>query len=337
MDELISLVIVNYNSGKFLKKCLDSVFNQKDANIEIIVIDNKSTDSSLEVLNSYQNDKVTNIEVVANTNNLGYAGGANQGIRIAKGEFIVVMNPDIVMEEDYLKNCYKFIKNDESIAVVSGKLLKYDFEKAEKLKVIDSTGISITRARKFYDRGQNNSDEGQYEKIERIFGVCGAVPFYRKSALEKVCVNSEYYDEDFFAYKEDIDLCWRFNLYGYKCMYYPKAVAYHGRGMNSADKLINTHENRKKQSQFLRGISFRNHYIMLLKNETNYSWKRDRVRILFRFLTFIGYSIIFERFNLKYLKEIKELWPKIKAKRYIIQQNTIITKDEFFDLFGDNS
>ena len=110
----------------------------------------------------------------------------------------------------------------------------------KKLNVIDSAGISFNHYRQGIDIGQNEVDEGKYEEDKRVFGVCGAAAVFKKDALEKIKVSGEYFDNDFFAYKEDIDICWRLNLYGFKCYYVHDAISYHGRGMNSSKGIINT-------------------------------------------------------------------------------------------------
>lgn len=319
--ELISIVIINYNNCDYLKRCINSINNQNYKNLEIIFIDNDSKDKSYEYMISEYSDE--NIQIIKNTVNNGYAGAANQGIKLSKGKYVMIINPDIIMEEDFVDKLYNFIETDENIAAVSGKLLKYDFKNNKKLNYIDSAGIVMYQSTRCIDRGQNQEDAGQYDKTEQVFGVCGAAPLYRKSALEKIKINDEYFDEDFFAYKEDVDLSWRLNLYGFKNMYYPKAVAYHGRGLGGSKKgVLNFITNRKSQSEFLRGISHRNHKMMLYKNFTNESYKDFSYKIIKRELSFNIYAIIFERFIFKYSKEAKRNKSKMKDKQRIMIENS---------------
>lgn len=314
--DLISLVIINYNNKSYLKRCLTSIENQTYKNLEIIFIDNESKDGSFEFMKEEYSEK--NILLIRNEVNNGYSGAANQGIKLSKGKYVMILNPDIIMEKDFIENMYGFIDKDERIGALSGKLLKYDFENDKKLNYIDSAGIDMYKNRKFKDRGQNELDIGQYEKTEVVFGVCGAAPLYRKSILDKISINGEYFDEDFFAYKEDIDVSWRINLLGYKNIYYPNAVAYHGRGLGSSSggilKFIN---NRKSQSEFLRGISLRNQILLLKKNETEESVLGDKLKINIRKILLMGYFIMFERFSFKYIKEANILEDKILEKRKI--------------------
>jgi len=334
IKDLVTAVIVNYNNRLYLERCINSILNQTYGKVEIIFIDNVSTDGSYEFVK--EKFQKYNINLIKNNKNVGYAGGANQGIKLANGEYVLILNPDIVLEPNFIEICIETLNIDSRVASVSGKLLKYDFVRDQKLNIIDSTGIVVEHDRMAVDRGQNIEDCGQYNNIEHIFGVCGAAAFYKKEALEHVKVCDEYFDEDFFAYKEDVDLSWRLNLYGYKCYYNPNAVAYHGRGLGgSRGGIKNFINNRKNQSEFLRGISFRNHYLMLLKNETKYTFKRDKFKILKRTFLFLCYALLYERFIFKYIMQTFKLKNKMLKKREIIMQNTNISNFELYKLFDN--
>lgn len=315
---LISLVIINYNNKSYLKRCINSILNQTYKSIEIIFIDNQSKDGSFEyVKEEYDNKGIT---IIKNEVNNGYAGAANQGIKLSKGKYVMILNPDIIMEMDFIEKMFNFIESDESIGALSGKLLKYDFKNDKKLNYIDSAGIIMFKSTRCIDRGQNEEDIGQYNKTEQVFGVCGAAPLYRRSALESVKIDEEYFDEDFFAYKEDVDLSWRLNLAGFKNMYYPKAIAYHGRGLGGSNGgIFNFVKNRRSQSEFLRGISFRNHLLMIWKNDINGFINKHKLYILKRQLALAGYMIVFERFNLRYYREAIKKKDRMLYKRNYIK------------------
>ncbi|MFA9398538.1 MAG: glycosyltransferase family 2 protein [Clostridiaceae bacterium] len=331
--KLVSIVIINWNGKKFIKKCVNSLLTQSYENIEIWFIDNNSSDDSFAYFND--NFKGSNVTSIRNKNNLGYSGGANQGIGLAKGEYVVIMNPDVVLENDYIEKIVEYANNDNSVGAITGKLLKYDTDKGINTNFIDSTGIVLFRNGRAIDRGQNEEDVNQYNQIERVFGVCGAVAFYKKEALEKIKLGKEYFDKDFFAYKEDIDLSWRLNLYGYKCMYLPEAIGYHARGLGGSNGSIKAYiENRKKQSEYLRGISFRNHYLMIIKNKTSVSRSFNKYDIYKRFISFMCYSLIYERFNFKYLLQMIKLIPKMKKKNKIISNKSNVDLLEFKNILS---
>lgn len=317
--DLISLVIINYNNKSYLKRCINSIFNQTYKNLEIIFIDNESKDGSYDFMKEeYPSEDIL---LIRNEVNNGYAGAANQGIKLSKGKYVMILNPDIIMEPDFIEKMHGFIESDESIGALSGKLLKYDFENDKKLNYIDSAGIIMFKSTRCIDRGQNEEDLGQYDKTEQVFGVCGAAPLYRRSSLEEVSIYGEYFDEDFFAYKEDVDLSWRLNLAGFKNMYYPKAIAYHGRGLGSSKRgIINFIRHRKTQSEFLKGISSRNHLMMLYKNNIDGYYNQYKKYIIKRQGALLLYSIVFEVSIIKYIKEARQNKNKMYEKREKFKQ-----------------
>lgn len=329
MDKKVSVAIVNWNGEKYLEKCINSLLKSNYSNLEIIVIDNGSTDSSVKIIKDNFKDKVILVE----NENVGYAGGANTGVEKSTGDYVLIANPDIIFGENYIGTLVKALEDDEKNAAASGKLLKYDFDNDKIINVIDSAGITLNHKRQGYDRGQNEEDCGQYDRNERVFAVCGAAPLFKKSALEKIKIDNEYFDNDFFAYKEDIDLCWRLNLYGYKCIYIHDAISYHGRGMNSSKGIINTISNRRKQSEFLKGISFRNHYLMIMKNETTYSYKKDRIGIFIDLMKYLVFFLFFDFKCFKYIKQIKANKEKILKKREVIMKNVVLNDEEIYKLF----
>ncbi|MGL5414439.1 MAG: glycosyltransferase family 2 protein [Clostridium sp.] len=317
--DLVSLVIINYNNKSYLDRCLKSIERQTYKNLEVIFIDNESRDGSFDFMKEEYSEK--NILLIKNEMNNGYAGAANQGIRLSKGKYVMILNPDIIMEKDFIEKLYNFMEKDSLIGALSGKLLKYDFENDRKLNYIDSAGIIKTSDYTWCDRGQNEIDKGQYDKAEKVFGVCGAAPFYRRSILEEIKVFDEYFDEDFFAYKEDIDLSWRINLVGFKNMYYPDAIAYHGRGMNSAKGVIATIKNRRGQSEFLKELSFVNHISMIKKNSMARE-DSDKAIKKIKFKYYLYFSL-FDQKCLKSRKKLKNLESKMEKKNRYIKENLL--------------
>jgi GT2 family glycosyltransferase len=273
-DSLISVVIINRNGERFLAACIESVKKQSYRKIEIILIDNASTDESiLFIQNNYKD-----VTIIANSNNEGYSKAANIGILKSKGEYILMLNPDIVLDENFIENCLIAIKKDERIGSVSGKLLRFKNNKMNSGEVIDSTGLILCQdIRRPLDRGQNQRDNGQYNKEEYIFGVNGAAPFYRRAMLEDVKIWDEYFDEDFFAYYEDVDIAWRAQLLGWKSFYAPSAVAYHYR---SYLKLVVSEANLSEVGNIGKIHAIKNRYLLYLKNELPVSFLKGLLRNL---------------------------------------------------------
>jgi GT2 family glycosyltransferase len=325
----LSVVIVNWNGEKYLYKCIESLLNQTLNDMEIVFVDNSSTDNSLKLVQENFNKK---LKIVSNINN-GYAGGANVGINYSNSDYVAIINPDVVFDPEYMERCCDFLEKNYKVAAVTGKLLKYDFDTNEKLNVIDSVGISVRHDRYAYDIGQNEVDIGKYDATNRVFAICGAAAVFKKESLEKIKYENEYFDEDFFAYKEDIDLCWRLNWAGFKCFYIHDALAYHGRAMNSAIGFFEKIKNRKIQSAYLKGISFRNHYLMILKNDTKKTMRKDFLFLLIRLIKFLVFSLVFERSNYRYIKEIFILKNRILRKKHFVMKNRAVDDLLIYNLF----
>jgi GT2 family glycosyltransferase len=263
----VSIQIVTFNSLKFLPECLKSIFNQTFKDFFVLIIDNASNDETVK----YLEDNFPQIKIIKNSKNLGFAKAHNQGISISKSEYILIMNPDVILEKDFLEKLVKEAEKDKKIGSLGGKLLKFKFDNNCPIKtnIIDSAGLKILKSREVINRGEGEIDNGQYDKKEEVFGISGACVLFRREALEDVKVPIykkeknlffEYFDQDFFAYKEDVDLAWRLRLFGYKSIYLPEAKAYHFRKISVNKKF--------KKPALINFLSYRNHLWMLLKNES---------------------------------------------------------------------
>lgn len=246
----VSVLILNYNGKKFITACIESVLAQDYKDLEVIVIDNLSADDSLNLAKKFDSQ----IKIIANEENLGFAKAMNIGIDIARGDFILTLNVDVTLEPDFVSSLMKVIASDRRIGSLSGKI--YRMEKTTP-PIIDSTGHIIFINRLFTDRGDNTPDLGQFDSQEEIFGTCAGAGLYRRTMLEDIRLEGEYFDSDFFMFLEDTDLSWRAQLRGWKCVYVPKAVAYHYRGGIAVrkTKLVEMH-------------NYKNRYFMLLKNDS---------------------------------------------------------------------
>lgn len=337
----ISIILIHYSTPQYLRTCLGSIFAQTYGDVEVFFIDNNSPDASgLEYVKKEYGNK-ENLKIVANAENLGYAKAANQGIKMAiekenPSDYIVITNPDIIYTPEYFEKIIARIRKDPKIAAITGKVLKFDFEKKEKTRTIDTVGLFAYKNRRIVDRGQGLTDEGQYDKEEEVFGVSGACPLYRREALEDVKVMGEYFDEDFFMYKEDVDLSWRFLLYGWKNFYYPEAVAYHGRGTGVLDRNSTTKaiRHRGRLSKFQKKYSFRNQLLMEKKNELVGTFFSDFFPIMLKKILTPFYITFCEPYLWgSYIAHLRKL-PRILKKRAIIMKNKRISDEEMKKWFS---
>lgn len=270
------------------------------------------------------------VQVIVNPVNSGYAGGANRAIEVSKGDFILILNPDIIFESDYVDILMKRLKQDEKIGAIIGKLKKYDFEHHRKTNIIDSAGLLMYRNRRSIDRGQGEEDRGQYDIAEEVFGITGACPLYRRAALEDVKINGEYFDNDFFMYKEDIDISWRLRLAGFSCFYEPTAIAYHcrGTGVISRATLLDVAKSRKTLSKFQKYYAYKNERLMRVKNESWQDFLRDFFPIVWKEILMGGWILLREPFLIKSLgKFFLELPKALRKRREIMKKKRIRAKE----------
>jgi len=319
MKPLVSLVIISYNTKDLLKSCMDTLNAQTYPNKEIIFIDNSSSDGSC----AFIQENYPDVLAVCNRDNLGYAGGANQGIKISKGDYVMTLNADIKFETDYLEKCVQKMEEDREIGAIAGKLYKYNFKNDHKTNYIDTVGLFSFKNRRVIDDGQGLLDKGQFNEEKEVFGISGACPLYRRKALEDVKIFDEYFDNDFFMYKEDVDISWRLRLRGWKCYYYPKAVAHHGRGTGALKRFTHVEvlKNRSKLNKFQKYHSYKNQRLMQMKNEYCMGFFKNFFPIVWKEILITGYAIFREPYLIKAMFQTLTLMPKMCKKRKIILKN----------------
>lgn len=209
---LVSILIVNWNGKHLLASCISSIIDQTYKNYEVILVDNGSSDYSVQFVNSHY----PFINTLALKNNKGFAGGNTEGLKLVNGEFLVLLNNDSRLSKDWLLNMVQAITSDDRIGMCSSKII------IDGTNKIDSVGDSFTTAftgtKCGFLQDANNFNEKKY-----FHGACAAAAIYRVSMINEV----GFLDEDFFLNHEDTDLNLRAWLAGWKCLYVPEAVAYH--------------------------------------------------------------------------------------------------------------
>jgi len=239
----VSVVIPSFNGKEFLKVCLPSLGRQTYKDFETIVIDNGSNDGTVEFLES----NYPRARLVKNRENLGFAAAVNQGIRVSRGEYIALLNNDTEADKNWLKELVQTLKQRKDISFCASKMLNF-----YNRKIIDSAGDGWSmRFMQGYNVGKDVEDGPAYSKEKLVFGACAGAALYRKTLFKMIGL----LDERFFAYFEDVDLNFRAQLAGLRCLYIPTAVVYH---MWSA-----TTQRRNALKRFL---TLRNRIIVVLKN-----------------------------------------------------------------------
>ena len=194
--------------------------------LEVVIIDNASTDGTSAILERYR----AKCDVVLNPKNVGFSAGQNQAIRRSRGDWVLSLNPDVMLGNGFIRDLVRAGESDSGVGTVCGKLLRWTPGASHELtSMVDSTGMYFLRNLRHLDRGSGEQDRGQYDRQEFVFGATGAAALYRRTMIEDVSVFGEFFDEDFFAYREDADVAWRAQIMGWQCFYVPTAVAWHVR------------------------------------------------------------------------------------------------------------
>jgi GT2 family glycosyltransferase len=326
MPPAVSVVITTYNSDAVLEPCLNSVAALQYQPLEVIIIDNRSTDKSKEILRRFED----RFRVIFNQENRGFAGGQNQAIRAARGEWVLSLNPDVLLAPDFIAELIRAGEQNPSVGSLTGKLLRWLPDQAEhRSRVIDSTGIYFLRNLRHLDRGSEQLDQGQYEACEYVFGATGAAAVYRRQMIEDVSINGEFFDEAFFAYREDADLSWRAQLMGWQCLYVPTAVAWHVRRV--------TPERFHHLPLTINWHSIKNRFLMRAKNISPGLYLRLALPVTFRDLLIVGYCVLRDHRLLSALAYVWQHRQELAAKRREVQACRRVPDSELARWFANRS
>lgn len=311
MSSRVSIVILNWNGRHYLEKFLPSLLSGTEAGAELVVIDNASTDDSLAFLQSHY----PQVRIIRNRENFGFARGYNEGLREVEAEYLVLLNSDVEVAPGWLTPLLQLMDSRPDIGACQPKLLQYDqrnlFEYAGASGGwLDYLGYPFARGRIF---DYCEEDQGQYDDTAPVFWASGAALLVRNRLFKEL----GGFDPYFFAHQEEIDLCWRIQLSGYKIYSCPSSVVHHVGGGTLP-------KNNSKKTY----LNFRNNRIMLSKNLPFY--KKLWVMPVRSFLDGVsalkglfsgdgGYFIAITRAHLAFLKwwllyQDKSVFPKTKKK-----------------------
>lgn len=338
---------------KFLPDVLSSIAKQTCRDFAILIIDNGSNDGTVEFARSNYPD----VRILRNTHNLGFARAHNQGIELAfalwksyptsdsSNHFVLVTNPDIILEPDFLECLLSGVDTRSDAGSFGGKLLRaFDGRGEEadvpwKSDIIDSRGLLIRKNRSMQDRDSGVLDTEEFSNIEDVFGFSGALCLYRASALEDVKIGREYFDEDFFLYKEDVDLAWRLRLRGWNAVYNGAARAYHYRSLSepmvvqSPKNIMKYIQTRKTRSPRSSIYSYRNHFLTILKNDYAVNFLFSFPRIAWYELRKLMFISLFEPRTLLAITMILVKVPNMIRKRILIMRGAKVGAREIREWF----
>lgn len=300
----ISVIIPNFNGQKFLARCFDSIKNQTYKDFDIILVDNDSDDNSIE----FTKTNYPSIKIIKLTENTGFAKAVNVGIEASHSELIVLLNNDTEVDQDWLMGLNNAAEKFPDVGSFASKMLDfYDHD------IIDSCGISMTWTGRSFNNGLGEKNSKKYEKGAYVFGACGGAAAYRRKLFDSIGL----FDEDFFMYLEDVDLSFRAQLFGYKCLYVPESKVYHiGRASSGGNK-----------SPLSYKLCARNRWYMIYKNYPSQKIWSNLFKVVYSEIRYF-FAAFKHHFVKEYFWALKSglnNFIKIAKKRKTIQESTAVS------------
>lgn len=215
--ERVSILLLTWNSRDLVREAVESALAQSRRADEILVLDNDSRDGTPDLVEALFGSRV---RLLSFPRNYGYGGGFNRGLRIAGGEFVLLLNPDVRLRPDFLEQALGAFE-DPRVGIVAPRLMRADG------RTVDSTGQFLARSRKTVDRGYGEPHDPARDREGPVLSACGAAPLYRRRMIEDISDGAAFFDEDYFAFREDLEVGWRAWRAGWRAVARPRAVATH--------------------------------------------------------------------------------------------------------------
>lgn len=326
---LVSITLVVRNGEKYIRDCLLSVRAQTYKNLELTVLDNSSTDATREIVAK----EFPEFHLITHPGNTYFGPGQNMCMAQTQGKYILGLCADVVLDPQFTERAVATMEADPAIGAVQAKI--YRRENGTVTDIIDTTGFVIYKSRRIINRGHGEKDEGQYDTIEEVFSYEGAVPFWRRIALEESSVWGEAHDEDYIWYADDIDLGWRMRLFGWKSVYDPSVIAYHDR--STTKRLSGSGKDfiamRKELPARKKMLDWQNQHFTFIKNDLIVSVVKDIWYVVPRELAFFMYIIICEPYTLRAIPHMIRMLPRMLRKRRYIMKHKKTSRTEMEQWF----
>lgn len=336
MSSLITINLVVHNGEKYLRHCLDSLKKQSLEGIQVNIFDNCSTDKTREI--AKKEAKKWELEnkslfIIESKLNLGMWPAQEETLSYTRGKYVVCLSVDVILDVNFCRNAVEVMEKDERIGGLEAKIYQWHFNKMgfpELENIIDTTGFKIFKSRRIINEGQGEIDNGQFENEKEIFGVEGAVPVFRKKALESCKINGKIIDPYMFWYGDDLDLAWRMRLFGWRQIYAPNVIAFHDRSTTKSLKksLFDFIRIRKTIPIKKRRLEWRNTILTLVKNDYLINLIKNAPKIFWRQMGLWGYFTIFEPSMYFEIISIARLLPRMLKMRSSIMKKAKIPPDK---------
>jgi GT2 family glycosyltransferase len=327
-EPLVTVSLVTFNGMRWLPGCLASLRGQTLAAYELLVIDNASTDGTSDQLRS-EAARDGRIRLVESSVNLGFAQAHNRNIATARAQFVCLLNQDVELDPEFLCEAVVAFDGQPTVGAVQGRLRRLN-ETGAQTDTLDTTGLQMQRDRRVVSRDQGDLDGAAHLMAGPVFGADGPAPVYRRTALLDARLPAsrggwEILDEDFFMYKEDVDLAWRLQILGWSAWYAPQALAWHARGAGGprARSMIEIARTNATIPRWIKALSWRNQRLMQVKNELPTMYLRDLPWILRREILSMAFIILADPRRLMAVPAlIRSLPGAMRKRRYLQRRRT---------------
>ncbi|CAN5635992.1 hypothetical protein BH23CHL7_BH23CHL7_00300 [soil metagenome] len=316
----VTITLVAYNGERWLRRCLDSVLEQQVREWRLLALDNASADRTVELLREYAAGD-ERIAARHSTVNLGFAAGQNRLLAEARSDYVLLLNQDVELDRGFLRAALSVFENRPMVGAVQPRLRRLSAP-GERTHVLDSTGLEMHRDRRVVSRRHGQPERAADLVAGPVWGADGPAPVFRRAALlaarlPRSTGGWEVLDEDFFMYKEDVDLAWRLRRLGWQAWYEPAALAWHARTATGprTTSVVEVARASLRAPEALRDMSWRNQRLMQTKNERLIDFARDLHSITTREALALGFMITTDLGRLSALPGLLRLLPGALRKR----------------------
>jgi GT2 family glycosyltransferase len=328
---LVSLV--THNESRDAERLLPSLFAQSFRDLAVSAVDNASEDGTRATFAAFEKIAPLPLEVFPSRENLGYTGGHNRSIAraVERGiPWVLVLNTDVVLAPGFIATLLADAERPEHarVAAFTGKILRAEGPDLTPTTVLDSVGIRMTPNGRHFDVGAGDGDAGQFDRPAGIFGASGCAVLLRTEALADVRITTGFFDDDFFVYREDVDLAWRLRGRGWAARCVPAAVAWHRRR--------NLPERRREMSALANLHSVKNRFLLRINNAGKAHLRATFPRTFLRDAIVVGGCLTVERTSFEALRWLAENRARLLEKRAEIQGRRTVPDADLARWFTDD-